>query len=184
MVKKAQLLLGSQKNAEMQGMLGTLSLGIMVDVLVALPAAVDNPLFIKRMAKAKDQITTSVQNFLNTTRRKTAKFVLSSSKASDVELSFVMARYFHEASWRVRAMQSDAERVARDLNVVMPKQLRVSFLPIIRQLRANAVPLRVNGSSLTSSSLHDACSQLAGLMANISDYNTKLSSMHSALHNI
>merc|ERR1719355_121593 len=48
----------------------------------------------------------------------------------------------------------------------------------------NAVPLRVNASSLSSSSLSDACSQLSGLMANISNYNLKLSSMHTALHNV
>merc|ERR1719428_908322 len=136
------------------------------------------------MGKAKDQITKSVQDFLNTTRRKTAKFVLASSKASDVELSFIMARYFHEASFRVKSMQTDAEKVARDLNVVMPRELRQSFLPIIRQLRMNAVPLKVNASTLSSSSLSSACTQLSGLMANISDYNSKLSSMHTGLHNV
>merc|ERR1719428_1256054 len=132
------------------------------------------------MGKAKDQITKSVQDFLNVTRRKTAKFVLASSKASDVELSYIMARYFHEASFRVKSMQTDAEKVARDLNVVMPRELRQSFLPIIKQLRMNAVPLKVNASRLASASLSDACSQISGLMANISNYNLKLSSMHTA----
>merc|ERR1719324_1159275 len=151
---------------------------------MALPQAVENPIFLKRLNRAKDEITQSVQDFLNITRRKSSKFVLASSKASDVELSFLMARYFHEASFRVKAMQSDAEKVARDLNVVMPRELRQSFLPIIRQLRANAVPLRINASRLASASLSDACSQISGLMANISNYNSKLSSMHSALHNV
>merc|ERR1719382_2380115 len=48
----------------------------------------------------------------------------------------------------------------------------------------NAVPLRVNASSLASSSLGDACSQISSLMGNISDYNNKLSTMHTALHNV
>merc|ERR1719226_214885 len=141
----------------------------MVEVLMALPNAVENPIFLKRLGRAKDDITNSVQDFLNITRRKTSKFVLASSKASDVELSFLMARYFHEASFRVKAMQSDAQKVARDLNVVMPTKLRRAFLPIIKGLRANAVPLRVNASDLARATLPEACSQISSVMANISD---------------
>merc|ERR1719145_373384 len=183
MIKKAQALMGA-KGQEAAGMLGEMSLGIMVDVLMALPQAVENPIFLKRLNRAKDEVTQSVQDFLNITRRKSSKFVLASSKASDVELSFLMARYFHEASFRVKALQSDAQKVARDLNVVMPRELRQSFLPIIKQLRANAVPLRVNASELAKATLPEACSQISGLMANISNYNLKLSSMHTALHNV
>jgi len=184
MVKKAQALMGAKGNTEMEGMLGPVSLGIMVDVLMSLPASVENPIFMKRLGKSKVKITESIQDFLNITRRKTAKFVLASSKASDVELSFLMARFFHEASFRVKAMQSDGERVARDLNVVMPREMRQSFLPIVRQLRSQAVPLRVNASTLASASLADACTQISELMANISAYNTKLNSLHSAMHNV
>ncbi|CAK0870481.1 unnamed protein product [Prorocentrum cordatum] len=184
MVKKAQALMGAKGHEETEGYLGPVSLGIMVDVLMSLPNAVENPIFMKRLGKAKDQITGSIQDFLNITRRKTAKFVLASSKASDVELSFLMARFFHEASFRVKAMQSDGEKVARDLNVVMPRELRQNFLPIVRQLRSQAVPLRVNASSLASATLADACSQISDLMANISNYNAKLNTLHSALHNV
>merc|ERR1719428_2121020 len=134
---------------------------------MALPEAVENPIFVKRLTKSKDIVVTYVQDFLNITRRKTSKFVLAASKASDVELSFLLARYFHEASFRTKAMQSDGEKIARDLNVVMPRELRQAFLPIIKQLRANAVPLRVNASSLASASLSEACSQISGLMGNI-----------------
>merc|ERR1719253_2198875 len=103
---------------------------------MALPAAVENPIFNKRLLRLKDHAVASIQDFLNITRRKTSKFVLASSKASDVELSFLMARYFHEASFRTKAMQSDGERVARDLNVVMPRELRQSFMPIVKNIRA------------------------------------------------
>merc|ERR1719145_356053 len=183
MIKKAQALMGA-KGQEAAGMLGEMSLGIMVDVLMALPQAVENPIFLKRLNRAKDEVTNSIQDFLNITRRKTSKFVLASSKASDVELSFLMARYFHEASFRVKALQSDAQKVARDLNVVMPRELRQSFLPIIKQLRTNAVPLRVNASDLARRTLPEACSQISSVMANISDYNNKLNTMHSGLHNL
>ncbi|CAK0900782.1 unnamed protein product [Prorocentrum cordatum] len=183
MVKKAQALMAS-KGTDASGMLSSLSLGIMVDVLMALPTAVENPIFSKRLVRSKEQAVASVQDFLNITRRKTSKFVLASSKASDVELSFLMARYFHEASFRVKAMQSDAEKIARDLNVVMPRELRQSFLPIVRSLRANAVPLRVNASDLAKATLPEACSQISSLMANISGYNNKLDSMHTGLHNL
>merc|ERR1719343_1364685 len=165
-------------------MLSEAALGIMIDVLMALPGAVENPIFNKRLGKSKDLIVTSVQDFLNITRRKTSKFVVAASKASDVELSFLLARYFHEASFRVKAMQSDAQKVARDLNVVMPRELRQSFLPIIKQLRTNAVPLRVNASDLARRTLPEACSQISSVMANISDYNNKLVTMHSGLHNL
>jgi len=183
MIKKARALM-SAKGQEADGMLGELSLGIMVDVLMALPLAVENPIFLKRLNRAKDEVTQSVQDFLNITRRKSSKFVVASSKASDVELSFLMARYFHEASFRVKALQSDAQKVARDLNVVMPRELRQSFMPIIKQLRTNAVPLRVNASDLAKATLPEACSQISNLMANISDYNNKLSSMHTGMHNV
>ncbi|CAK0843292.1 unnamed protein product [Prorocentrum cordatum] len=183
MVKKAQALMAS-KGTDANGMMSSLSLGIMVDVLMALPTAVENPIFSKRLVRSKEQAVASVQDFLNITRRKTSKFVLASSKASDVELSFLMARYFHEASFRVKAMQSDAEKIARDLNVVMPRELRQSFLPIVRSLRANAVPLRVNASDLAKATLPEACSQISSLMANISGYNNKLDSMHTGLHNL
>jgi len=184
MVKKAQALMGAKGNTEMEGMLGPVSLGIMVDVLMSLPASVENPIFMKRLGNAKGKITESIQDFLNITRRKTAKFVLASSKASDVELSFLLARFFHEASFRVKAIQSDGERVARDLNVVMPRELRQSFVPIVRQLRSQAVPLRVDAGSLASASLANACTQISNLMANISDYNGKLNTLHTALHNV
>jgi len=183
MIKKAQALMGA-KGQQQDGMLSELSLGIMIDVLMNLPNAVENPIFLKRLNRAKEDVTNSVQDFLNITRRKSSKFVLASSKASDVELSFLMARYFHEASFRVKAMQSDAEKVARDLNVVMPRELRQSFLPIVKQLRTNSVPLRVNASTLASSTLPEACSQISSLMSNISDYNNKLSTMHTGLHNV
>jgi len=183
MIKKAQALMGA-KDQQQDGMLSELSLGIMVDVLMALPNAVENPIFLKRLHRAKEDVTNSIQDFLNITRRKTSKFVLASSKASDVELAFLIARYFHEASFRVKALQSDAQKVARDLNVVMPRELRQSFLPIVKQLKANAVPLRVNASSLASATLHEACSQISGLMSNISDYNNKLNTMHTGLHNV
>mmetsp|Transcript_128439 Transcript_128439/g.344604 ORF Transcript_128439/g.344604 Transcript_128439/m.344604 type:complete len:168 (+) Transcript_128439:1-504(+) len=81
-------------------------------------------------------------------------------------------------------MHADAQKLARDLNVVMPRELRQAFMPIIKQLREQAVPLRVNASSLASSTLAEACSQISDLMANISNYNTKLNSLHSALHNV
>merc|ERR1719293_321008 len=165
-------------------MLGEVSLGVMVDVLMALPEAVENPIFLKRLTKSKDVVVTSVQDFLNITRRKTAKFMLAASKASDVELSFLLARYFHEASFRVKAMQSDSQKIARDLNVVMPARLRRSFLPIIKGLRANAVPLRVNATSLASATINNACLEISSLMGNISDYNNKLNSMHGNLHSV
>jgi len=183
MIKKAQALMGA-KGKQADGMLGELSLGIMIDVLFNLPAAVENPIFLKRLNRAKDEVTQSVQDFLNITRRKSSKFVLASSKASDVELSFLLARYFHEASFRVKALQSDAQKVARDLNVVMPRELRQSFLPIVKQLRSNAVPLRVNASDLAKATLPEACSQISSVMANISDYNNKLSTMHTGMHNV
>ncbi|CAK0899213.1 unnamed protein product [Prorocentrum cordatum] len=184
MIKKAQALMSAKGQSDESGMLGEASLGIMVDVLMALPAAVENPVFIKRLQRAKDQVTDSVSAFLNITRRKTAKFVLASSKASDVELSFLMARYFHEASFRVKAMQSDAEKVARDLNVVMPRKLRTSFNPILKQLRSNAVPLRVNASQMAEQTLSQACTQMGQLMSNITQYDNQLNTLHTGLHNV
>jgi hypothetical protein len=184
MIKKAQALMSAKGRTDESGLLGDVSLGIMVDVLMALPAAVENPIFIKRLQRAKEQITDSVSAFLNITRRKTSKFVLASSKASDVELSFLMARYFHEASFRVKAMQSDALKVARDLNVVMPRKLRSSFNPIVKQLRTNAVPLRVNASQMAEETLSEACAQMGNLMANITEYDNKLNTLHTGLHNV
>merc|ERR1719396_220797 len=128
---------------------------------MALPAAVDNPIFLKRLLKAKNDTTTSIQDFLEITRRKTSKFVLAASKASDVELSFLLARFFHEASFRTKAMQSDGEKIARDLNVVMPRELRQAFLPIVKGVRAQALPLRVNASSLAEATITDACTQMS-----------------------
>jgi hypothetical protein len=145
---------------------------------------VENPIFVKRLARSKDVVVASVQDFLNITRRKTAKFVLAASKASDVELAFLLARYFHEASFRVKAMQSDAQKIARDLNVVMPAKLKRSFFPIVKGLRANAVPLRVNASSLASATITDACIEISSLMGNISDYNNKLNAMHGNMHSL
>jgi len=183
MVKKAQALMAS-KGTDANGMMSSLSLGIMVDVLMALPTAVENPIFSKRLVRSKEQAVASVQDFLNITRRKTSKFVLAASKASDVELSFLMARYFHEASFRVKAMQSDAEKVARDLNVVMPRKLRTSFNPILKQLRSNAVPLRVNASQMAEQTLSQACTQMGQLMSNITQYDNQLNTLHTGLHNV
>merc|ERR1719188_2382040 len=166
MIKKAQALMGT-KSVESEGVLNTMSLGVLMDVLMALPEAVENPVFNKRLNKAKDQAVTSVQDFLNITRRKTAKFVLAAARASDVELSFLLARFFHEASFRTKAMQSDGEKLARDLNVVMPRELRKSFAPVVRGLKAQALPLRVNATGLASATITEACKEIGSLMANI-----------------
>jgi len=184
MIKKAQMLMGAKQNGELNGLLGDVTLGIMVEVMMALPKAVDNPLFMKRISHAKISIASTVQDFLNITRRKTAKFALASGRASDVELSFLMTRYFHEASFRVKSMHADAQKLARDLNVVMPRELRQAFLPIVKQLRDQAVPLRVNATALAAASQATACSEISGLMSNITDYNMKLATMHTSLHNI
>jgi len=183
MIKKAQALMGAKGQSE-NVMLSDTALGTMVNVLMALPAAVENPIFTKRLNRAKDEAVNTVQDFLNITRRKTSKFVLAASKASDVELSFLMARYFHEASFRVKAMQSDAEKVARDLNVVMPRKLRTSFNPILKQLRSNAVPLRVNASQMAEQTLSQACTQMGQLMSNITQYDNQLNTLHTGLHNV
>jgi len=186
MIKKAQTLVAAhgRNNGEFASLMGDATLGLMIDVLMALPKAVENPLFDKRMRKAKVDIAITVQDFLNITRRKTTKFVMASTKASDVELSFLMTRYFHEASFRVRAMSSAAEKVARDINVVMPKELRTAFLPIIKTMRAQAIPLKMNASSLASADQASACAQVSGLMANITTYNVKLSSLHTTFHDV
>jgi len=184
MIKKAQMLMGAKQNDEMGGMMGEVTLGIMVEVMMALPKAVENPLFMKRINKAKVEIANTVQDFLNITRRKTAKFALASGRASDVELSFLMTRYFHEASFRVKAMQSDGMKIARDLNIVMPRELRQAFLPVVKGVRAQALPLRVNATSLASATITDACLQMSSLMSNISDYNNKLNTMHSSMHDV
>jgi len=183
MIKKAQALVGA-RGMESEGIMSSVSLGILMDVLMALPEAVENPIFNKRLTKAKDQAVTSVQDFLNMTRRKTSKFVLAAARASDVELSFLLARYFHEASFRTKALQSEGEKIARDLNVVMPRELRKSFAPIVKGLRSQALPLRVNASGLAQATITEACAEMGSLMANISDYNNKLANMHSSMHDV
>jgi len=183
MIKKAQALMGV-KGGLSEGALGDFSLGVMVDVLMALPPACDNPIFNKRLAKSREIIMHSTQDFINITRRKTSKLLVAAAKASDVEFSFILARYFHEASFRVKAMSNDAQKVARDLNVVMPRELRQSFFPIIKGMRENAVPLRVNGTALAGSTLDNACNEISGLMSNITDYNNKLNSLHTSFHNV
>ncbi|CAK0797640.1 unnamed protein product [Prorocentrum cordatum] len=185
MIKKAQALMGSTGAGSADNfMLSETALSTMVNVLMALPGAVENPIFVKRLNRGKEQAVTAVQDFLNITRRKTSKFVLAASKASDVELGFLLARYFHEASFRVKAMQSDGMKIARDLNIVMPRELRQAFLPVVKGVRAQALPLRVNATSLASATITDACLQMSSLMSNISDYNNKLNTMHSSMHDV
>jgi len=185
MIKKAQALMGTTGAGSSDNfMLGEAALGTMVNVLMALPAAVDNPIFLKRLYKGKVEAIHAVQDFLNITRRKTSKFVLAASKASDVELGFLLARYFHEASFRVKAMQSDGNKIARDISVVMPRELRSAFMPVVKGVKSQSLPLRVNASSLASSTIAEACEQMSSLMANISDYNSKLNTMHSSMHDV
>jgi len=183
MIKKAQALMGTTGTGD-SSMLSEAVLGTMVNVLMALPAAVDNPLFVKRLTKGKLESVHAVQDFLNITRRKTSKFVIAASKASDVELGFLLARYFHEASFRVKAMQSDGNKIARDLSVVMPRELKQAFMPVVKGVRAQSLPLRVNATSLASATIADACQQMSSLMSNISDYNNKLNTMHSSMHDV
>jgi hypothetical protein len=185
MIKKAQALMGTTGSSSSDNfMLSEAALTTMVSVLMAMPAAVDNPIFVKRLNRGKEQAVQAVQDFLNITRRKTSKFVLAASKASDVELSFLLARYFHEASFRVKAMQSDGMKISRDLNIVMPRELRQAFLPIVKGMKAQALPLKVNASSLASTTISEACLQMSSLMSNISDYNNKLNTMHSSMHDV
>merc|ERR1719356_244865 len=66
MIKKAQTLVAAHGNSgEFAGLMNDFTLGLMIDVLMALPKAVENPLFNKRLSKAKvDIAATKVCAFL------------------------------------------------------------------------------------------------------------------------
>merc|ERR1719310_383038 len=62
MIKKAQALMGAKGQSD-NVMLGDAALGTMVNVLMALPAAVENLIFTKRLNRAKADAVNTVQDF-------------------------------------------------------------------------------------------------------------------------
>ncbi|CAK0886760.1 unnamed protein product, partial [Prorocentrum cordatum] len=123
MAKKPRAFMGAEGQSD-NVMLSDAALGTAANVLAALLAAVENPIFVGRLGRAMGNAANAVHDFLSVARRETSMFALAVSGAPVVGLSPLLAPHFSEASFRAVAMQSGGGEVARGLDVAMPGGLR------------------------------------------------------------
>merc|ERR1719511_584431 len=156
---------------------------VLADMLLSLPEAVANEHFLGTITEAVSDMERHVKEFLNVTNRKTTVFVSAAQSASDAELAYSMAKFFHETVNRLKSLHKQALLVVLRVKRVMPDALKKSLTPVMTQLSENVVTLRVNASELAKGSLGDACDSVSEIMGNISAYDSQLMTVNSAIKN-
>lgn len=182
-IAKAEDVINGAVAGNQTSMLSGIPVTTLVNVLLALPSAVANDVFMNTVNEAVVDMQRHVQNFLNVTDRKTTMFVSAAQSASDAELAYSMAKFFHEAVYRLKSLHKQALLTSLNIKKVMPESLRKSLTPIMTQLSDNVVMLSVNASELAKGSLGDACDTVSQIMGNISDYDLKLNTVSEAMEN-
>ncbi|CAK0902212.1 unnamed protein product, partial [Prorocentrum cordatum] len=152
------------------GGLAGVNMSYMVDVVLALPEALQDEEFVEDFRNVTKRVDVNVRKFLDQTQQKTTQFVKDSTSASDVELRFIMAKFFHESGFRLRGLHQDSLKAIQMLRRTVPEDLERALFPFLGQLNANTVRLRINATSLATATPKEACDQITQIMANVSDY--------------
>ncbi|CAK0871975.1 unnamed protein product [Prorocentrum cordatum] len=153
------------------GGLAGVNMSYLVDVVLALPEALQDEEFVEDFRNVTKRVDVNVRKFLDQTQQKTTQFVKDSTSASDVELRFIMAKFFHESGFRLRGLHQDSLKAIQMLRRTVPEDLERALFPFLGQLNANTVRLRINATSLaTATPKERACDQITQIMANVSDY--------------
>ncbi|CAK0860463.1 unnamed protein product [Prorocentrum cordatum] len=152
------------------GGLAGVNMSYMVDVVLALPEALQDDEFVEDFRNVTKRVDVNVRKFLDQTQQKTTQFVKDSTSASDVELRFIMAKFFHESGFRLRGLHQDSLKAIQMLRRSVPEDLERALFPFLGQLNANTVRLRINATSLATATPKEACDQITQIMANVSDY--------------
>ncbi|CAK0882661.1 unnamed protein product [Prorocentrum cordatum] len=152
------------------GGLAGVNMSYMVDVVLALPEALQDEEFVEDFRNVTKRVDLNVRKFLDQTQQKTTQFVKDSTSASDVELRFIMAKFFHESGFRLRGLHQDSLKAIQMLRRTVPEDLERALFPFLGQLNANTVRLRINATSLATATPKEACDQITQIMANVSDY--------------
>ncbi|CAK0871974.1 unnamed protein product [Prorocentrum cordatum] len=152
------------------GGLAGVNMSYLVDVVLALPEALQDEEFVEDFRNVTKRVDVNVRKFLDQTQQKTTQFVKDSTSASDVELRFIMAKFFHESGFRLRGLHQDSLKAIQMLRRTVPEDLERALFPFLGQLNANTVRLRINATSLATATPKEACDQITQIMANVSDY--------------
>jgi len=166
------------------GFAAGVNLSFAAEMLLALPEALEDQEFMEDFRNSTKQVDKLVRKFLDHAQTKTNQFVKESTSASDVELRFVMAKYFHESSFKLRALHQDTLRQLQKLRRTVPEDLERSMFPFLGQLNTHAVHLRINATSLATATPKETCLQVTDIMANISDYDNKLQTVNKVIENV
>ncbi|CAK0884102.1 unnamed protein product [Prorocentrum cordatum] len=150
------------------GGLAGVNMSYMVDVVLALPEALQDEEFVEDFRNVTKRVDVNVRKFLDQTQQKTTQFVKDSTSASDVELRFIMAKFFHESGFRLRGLHQDSLKAIQMLRRTVPEDLERALFPFLGQLNANTVRLRINATSLATATPKEACDQITQIMANVS----------------
>ncbi|CAK0857355.1 unnamed protein product [Prorocentrum cordatum] len=170
--------------ADSLGGLAGVNISYMVDVVLALPEALQDEEFVEDFRNVTKRVDVNVRKFLDQTQQKTTQFVKDSTSASDVELRFIMAKFFHESGFRLRGLHQDSLKAIQMLRRTVPEDLERALFPFLGQLNANTVRLRINATSLATATPKEACDQITQIMANVSDYDSKLETIGKVIENV
>merc|ERR1719221_594687 len=160
------------------------NMSYMVDIVLALPEALQDDEFVEDFRVVTKRVDVNVRKFLDQTQQKTTQFVKDSTSASDVELRFIMAKFFHESGFRLRGLHQDSLKAIQMLRRTVPEDLERALFPFLGQLNANTVRLRINATSLATATPKEACDQITQIMANVSDYDSKLETIGKVIENV
>jgi hypothetical protein len=166
------------------GGLSGVNMSYMVDIVLALPEALQDEEFVEDFRNVTKRVDVNVRKFLDQTQQKTTQFVKDSTSASDVELRFIMAKFFHESGFRLRGLHQDSLKAIQMLRRTVPEDLERALFPFLGQLNANTVRLRINATSLATATPKEACDQITQIMANVSDYDSKLETIGKVIENV
>merc|ERR1719401_229019 len=122
-----------------------------------MPEALADEKFSSVTTKAASDLQSFVTNFTNVTRARISLFVHSSASASDAELAYSMAKFFHEMVVRVQSLHRHVETAGSRVKWAMPEDLRKGLAPIMSLMSESLPRLSMNASELAKGSLGDSC---------------------------
>jgi len=160
------------------------NLSYMVDIVLALPEALQDDEFVEDFRNVTKLVDVNVQRFMDQTQRMISQFVKDSKSASDVELRFIMAKFFHESDFRLRGLHQDSLKAVQKLRRTATDDLERALFPFLGQLNANTVRLSINATSLVTVTPREACDQISQVMANVSEYEGKLEAIGKLVENV
>lgn len=183
-LRQARAAMAQRTDAALSSALGSdVSSGMVADVFMALPEALQDTTFANATAKAANNMQAFIANFSAIMERRLEVFTQISVSQSDVRLAHEMTNFIRDSVSRLRALHAHTKVELAKLGRAMPASLRRDLIPLLDVMLEALPRMATSASELVEGSLGDACGTVSGLMENIGEYDSKMAWTREFLHN-